>query len=350
MKQTRKESLPPSNDSGSPSGEIVLYQTEDGKTRIECRFANENIWLTQRLLSELFQVGVNTINHHIKEILADGELTAAATIRNYRIVQTEGARTVERDVEHYNLEMILAIGYRVRSQRGTTFRQWATACLKEYLVKGFVLDDERLKNPPGPGVPDYFDEMLERIRDIRASERRMYLRVREILALAADYEPKDEQTQVFFQTVQNKLHFAVTGKTAPELIAERADHTRPNMGLTVWKGSVVRRSDVGIAKNYLRENEIGELNRIVTMFLDFAEDQAKRRRQVFMKDWKERLDAFLKLNERDILSNAGRVSHEEADRLAQTQYTLFEKRRREQIEADSMKLLEKAVKKLPKKP
>jgi len=183
-----QESLTMPANEPKPTGEIVLYQAEDGRTHIECRFANENIWLTQRLLAELYQIGVNTINHHIKEILADGELAAAATIRQYRIVQPEGTRTIERQVEHYSLEMILAVGYRVRSLRGTAFRQWATAQLKEYLVKGFVMDDERLKNPPGPGVPDYFDELLERIRDIRASEKRMYLRVRDIFALAADYQ------------------------------------------------------------------------------------------------------------------------------------------------------------------
>ncbi len=342
--------------SGTPdsTGEILLYRTEDGRTRIECRFADENIWLTQRLLSELFEVGVNTINHHIKEIFADGELSPQATIRNYRIVQLEGARSVERNVDHYSLEMILAVGYRVRSQRGTAFRQWATARLKEYLLKGFVLDDERLKNPPGPGVPDYFDEMLERIRDIRASERRMYLRVREIFALAADYDPSDAETAHFFQIAQNKLHFAVTGRTAPELIAGRADAAASNMGLTTWKGAVVRKGDVTVAKNYLRGKEIAELNRIVTMFLDFAEDQAKRRKQVFLKDWRERLDSFLAFNERPVLPGAGSVSREEADRKAQAEYERFAQRRREEAEAEGLRQLEGAaaqlaVKKMPRK-
>ena len=196
---------------------------------------------------------------------------------------------MERNVEHYSLEMILAVGYRVRSQRGTAFRQWATARLKEYLVKGFVMDDERLKNPPGPGVPDYFDEILERIRDIRSSEKRMYLRVRDIFKLAADYDPAAAETQAFFQVIQNKLHWAVTGQTTSELIAARADHTRPNMGLTSWKGTKVRKTDVTIAKNYLREHEIAELNRIVTMYLDYAEDQAKRRKVLYMRDWREKL-------------------------------------------------------------
>lgn len=338
-----KQALEPAN-----RGEVLVYRTDDGQTRISVRMAEGTVWLTQRLMADLFQVGVNTVNHHIKGIYGDKELAPEATIRKYRIVQSEGGRDVERTVDHYRLEMILAVGYRIRSARGTQFRQWATARLEEFLRKGFVLDDERLKNPPGPGIPDYFDEMLERIRDIRASERRMYLRVREILALAADYDPKDEQTQVFFQIVQNKLHFAVTGKTAPELIAERADHTKPNMGLTVWKGAIVRRADVTVAKNYLREPEIGELNRIATMFLDYAEDQARRRKQVFTRDWKAKLDDFLRFNERNVLGHAGSVSREEAEKRAETEYERFEERRRETLEAqgeeDAIRQLEAASK------
>ena len=335
----------PTNDP-KPTGEIVLYQTEGGKTRVECRFADESIWLTQRLLSELYRVGVNTINHHIKEILADGELTQEATIRQYRIVQTEGPRTIERQVEHYSLEMILAVGYRIRSQRGTAFRQWATARLKEYLVKGFVMDDERLKNPPGPGVPDYFDELLERIRDIRASEKRMYLRIRDIFALAADYQPDAAQTQRFFQIIQNKLHWAATGMTAAELIAARVDHNQPNMGLTTWKGAKVRKPDVTIAKNYLREGEIAELNSIVTMYLDYAEDQARRRKVLYTRDWKEKLDAFLQFNQRDILTHAGRVEKAVADKLAEGEYDTFQARRLA-LEADTdAKAFDEAVEKL----
>jgi hypothetical protein len=226
-------------DAPANASSLILYQTEDGRTRVQCRFENETVWLTQALMAELFQVTVPTVNEHLKGIYAEGELQPEATIRKFRIVRSEGARQVSREIEHYSLEAILAVGYRVQSARGTQFRQWATARLKEYLVKGFVLDDERLKHPPGPGVPDYFDDLLERIRDIRASERRMYLRVREILALAADYQPDDAATQAFFQTVQNKLHFAVTGHTAPELIAVRANRTKPNMGLTNWRGAVV---------------------------------------------------------------------------------------------------------------
>jgi hypothetical protein len=329
-----------------PTGEIVLYRTEDGGTRIECRFADENIWLTQALMAELFQTTPQNITLHLKAIYEDGELGEGATCKDYLQVQTEGGRQVRRKLRHYNLEAVLAVGYRVKSPRGTQFRQWATARLKEYLVKGFVLDDHRLKNPPAPGVPDYFDELLERIRDIRASERRMYLRVREILALAADYRPDDAGTQVFYQTVQNKLHFAVTGKTAPELIAERADATKPNMGLTTWKGALVRKGDVTVAKNYLGEKEIAELNRIVTMFLDFAEDQAKRRKQIFLNDWRGRLDSFLSFNERAVLPDAGRVSREEAERHAEAEYERLAQRRREVAETEGLKLLEQAANQL----
>ena len=325
-----KPKKPRANSGTSASSEIVLYQTEDGRTRVECRFENENVWLTQKLMGELFQKDVRTINEHIQNVFAEGELQPESVIRNFRITAADGK---SYETMHYSLDVIISVGYRVKSPRGTQFRIWATQRLREYLVKGFVLDDERLKNPPGPGVPDYFDEMLERIRDIRASERRMYLRVREILALAADYRVEEAETQVFFQTVQNKLHFAVTGKTAPELIAERADAAKPNMGLTTWQGSVVRKGDVTIAKNYLREGEITELNRVVTMFLDFAEDQAKRRKQVFLRDWRKKLDDFLRFNERRALPDSGRVSREQADRKAQEQYALFEQRRRAALEA-----------------
>ena len=330
--------------------EIVLYRTEDGQTRVECRFEEENIWLTQALMAELFQTSVPNINLHIRNILAESELAAEGTIKDYLIVQLEGARQVRRPVKHYSLEMILAVGYRVQSPRGTQFRQWATTRLKEYLVKGFVLDDQRLKNPPGPGVPDYFDELLERIRDIRASERRMYLRLRELFRLAADYDPKLEDVQAFFQTAQNKHHFAVTGKTAPELIAKRADAGKPNMGLTAWKSGTVRRTDVTVAKNYLTEPEISELNRVVTMFLDYAEDQAKRRKQVFLRDWQQKLDDFLRFNERGVLPNLGSVSREEADRKAMEEYERFADRRRALEEAATENALGELEAKARKRP
>lgn len=334
-------------------GEIILYPTKDGQSRVECRFQDDSVWLTQKLMAELFQTSVPNINQHLSAIYQEGELAPERTIKKYLIVQQEGARTVSRQVDHYNLEAIIAVGYRVRSTRGTQFRQWATSRLAEYLKKGFVLDDERLKNPPGPGVPDYFDELLERIRDIRASERRIYLKLRDILALAADYQPNDTETQTFYMTVQNKLHFAVTGKTAPELIVERADGDKPNMGLTTWKGKVVRKSDVTVAKNYLHEDEITDLNRIVVMFLDYAEDQARRRKQIFMNDWKQKLDDFLKFNERGVLDGCGKVTRQEADDMAAAQYDRFHRRRLEQAdnrsEESTMKELEDAARKIDKK-
>lgn len=339
-------------DEPSPQSEIILYQTEDGRTRIECRFAEDTLWLTQALMAELFQVTPQNVTLHLKAIYEEGELDEAATCKEYLQVRSEGGREVRRMLRHYSLPAILAVGYRVRSQRGTLFRQWATARLSEYLVKGFTMDDERLRNPPGPGVPDYFDELLERIRDIRASERRMYLRVREILALAADYQPTEAQTQLVFQTIQNKLHFAATGKTAPELIVERADSEKPNMGLTSWKGGVVRKGDVTIAKNYLNDEEIGELNRIVVMFLDFAEDQARRRKQIFLRDWQTRLDDFLRFNDRNVLPDAGRISREAADKKAEREYEQFAARRRAELEAqaeqENLKQLEELARKLPK--
>jgi hypothetical protein len=333
---------------------MVLYQTDDGTTHIQCRFEGDTIWLTQILLAELFQRDVRTINEHLGNVYEEGELRREATIRRFRMVRTEGTRQVTREIEHYNLEAILAVGYRVRSPRGTQFRQWATARLAEFLVKGFTLDDQRLKHPPGPGVPDYFDELLERIRDIRASERRMYTRVRDILALAADYAPSTETTQAVFSVVQNKLHHAVTGMTAPELIAERVDASKPNMGLLTWSGDRVRRVDVTVAKNYLREEEITELNRIVVMFLDFAEDQARRKKQVFLRDWPEKLDEFLTFHERDVLGSAGTVRREDADDKALGEYERFAARRREVAEAqgtaDALKALEDVAQKLPKRP
>lgn len=342
---TRPTQPPKTRETAGPAGELVLYQTEDGRTRIECRFEEGTIWLSQLLMARLFQTTVQNVNRHVVNILAEGEVSPA-TIKHHLIVRTERGREVRRQVKHYNLDMILAVGYRVRSDRGTQFRQWATARLSEYLVKGFVLDDERLKHPD-PGRIDYFDEVLERIRDIRSSEKRMYLKVRDIFALAADYRPHASETQEFFSVIQNKLHWAATGRTAAELIAERADATQPNMGLTTWKGAKVRKADVTVAKNYLREGEIDELNRIVSMYLDFAEDQARRRRVLYMSDWREKLDAFLKFSERQILDNPGKVSKAVADRLAEDQYETFHARRLAlEAEADEQ-AFEEAVKRLP---
>ena len=335
-----------------PNSDLILYQTEDGRTRIQCRFENETVWLSLNQMADLFQRDKSVVSRHIKNVFEEGELSQAGTVAKSATVQTEGGKQVTREIEFYNLDVIISVGYRVKSPRGTQFRIWATQRLREYLVKGFTMDDERFKNPPGKGHIDYFDELLERIRDIRSSERRVYLRVREILALSADYEATEPETQVFFQTIQNKLHFAATGRTAAELIAERADSAQPNMGLTAWHSGVVRKGDVTIAKNYLREDEIEELNRLVVMFLDFAEDQARRRKQIFLQNWVTRLHDFLKLNERGILPDAGKVSREDAHRQAEEEYERFAARRRAALEAqgeaDLLHLLDDEVKKLPR--
>ena len=324
------------------TGEVILYPTPDGRARVECRFSGETVWLTQALMAALFDKDVRTINEHLQNLFEEGELDPEATIRKFRIVRREGDREVTRLIEHYSLDAILSVGYRVRSPRGVLFRRWATERLSEYLVKGFTMDDQRLKNPPSRGsdVLDYFDELLERIRDIRASEKRMYLRVREIFVLAGDYDPKSADTAEFFQTIQNKLHFAATGMTAPELIASRAAHAKPNMGLTSWKSDVVRKSDVTIAKNYLNQEEIGELNRIVTMWLDFAEDQARRRQQVFLRDWESKLNDFLVFNQRQVLGSKGRVSKAQADDIAEREYEQFGERRRTLAEAEAERALQ----------
>ncbi len=332
-------------------GEIVLYQTEDGQSRISVRLEGETVWLTQAQLAELFQTTKQNISLHIKNIIEEAELDPSATVKQYLTVQTEGAREVRRGLDHYNLDMIIAVGYRVRSLRGTQFRRWATERLREYLVKGFTLDDERLRQGRNLGA-DYFDELLERIRDIRASEKRFYQKVKDIYALSIDYDPKSEETLQFFRVVQNKLHWAVTGQTAAELIASRADASKPNMGLMAWHGAKVRKSDVTVAKNYLGQDEIEQLNRIVTMYLDYAEDQAKRRKPLHMRDWREKLDAFLKFNEREILQNAGKVSMEVAQKLALDEYQKFSERRlsEEAAQADALDEEARRLEQLAAKP
>jgi hypothetical protein len=299
--------------------------------RLEVRLQDETVWLSQRLISELYQVGVGTINHHIRSIFEDGEHSPEATIRQYRIVQTEGGRQVERLVEYYNLDLILAVGYRVRSSRGVQFRQWATARLREYIVKGFTLDDERLKG--GSGLVDYFDELLARIREIRASEARVYQRIREIFALAGDYHEDEKETLVFFAAMQNKMHYAAAGMTAAEIVRKRADAGKANMGLTSWKGGRVLKRDVATAKNYLNAKEIDTLNRITVMFLDQAEFRAQRRQDIRMRDWEMFLDKFLRDTELPVLADAGSVSHEEAFSWAHEQYDAFVERRRLEAEA-----------------
>ncbi|GMT46580.1 MAG: 2-hydroxyacid dehydrogenase [bacterium] len=334
----------------SSKGEILVYQTENGQVRLDVRLQDETVWLTQPLMAELFQTTQQNISQHIRNVFEEGELTPEATHKKFLSVRREGKREVRRELDFYNLDMIISVGYRVKSLIATRFRIWATQQLKEYIIKGFVMDDERLKNPLGKGsaVPDYFDEMLARIRDIRASERRMYLRVKEIFAMAGDYAPSWNETTKFFSIIQNKLHFAATGMTAAELIQSRANHLFPNMGLTSWKEGEVRKTDVTTAKNYLNEEEIDKLNRIVVMWLDFAEDQAKRRKQVFMKDWEQKLDEFLRFNDRKVLPNAGKVSKLAAEEHAKAEYAQFEVCRRaykESIgEAETIKQLEEAAK------
>ena len=311
-------------DEEPPQSSIILYQTEDGRTRILCRFDEETIWLTQVLIAELFQITVPTVNEHLKGIFAEGELAPRATIRKFRIVRSEGTRQVTREIEHYSLPAILAVGFRVRSHRGTQFRQWATARLSEYLVKGFTMDDERLKNPPGRGQTDYFDELLERIRDIRSSERRFYQKVLDIYATSVDYTPSAEVTQRFFAAVQNKMHWAAHGHTAAEVIYQRADATQPLMGLqTTRPGRIIRREDVSVAKNYLGEEELQTLNRIVSLYIEFAELRALDRKPMTMRDWIEKLDEFLKISGRELLDHAGQISAETARAKAEREYDRY---------------------------
>jgi len=322
-------------------GELILYTTEDGSARIQLRAADGTVWMSQREIAELFDTSVPNINVHIKNVLKEGELEAEATIKEDLIVRQEGGRQVRRKVKIYSLDMVLAVGYRVQSPRGTQFRQWATTHLREYLIKGFVIDDTRLKEPGGL---DYFDELLERIREIRASEKRFYQKIRDIYTTAVDYDPKSEAAQLFFKKVQNKMLWAITGHTAAELIAGRADPELPNMGLTTWKGSRVRKGDVTIAKNYLNDKEMRALDRIVVMYLDYAEDQAGRRQTMTMHDWEEKLDAFLQFNEREVLTHAGKLRADVAEKLALEHYESFDAARseaaRKAADTEDMEVLE----------
>lgn len=320
MQDKPNEEKPPSNH------DIIFYSTPDGAVRVEVLYEGETFWMNQKRMAELFGIGVQTINHHLQDIYKSNELNEIATIRKIRIVQTEGKREVNREVDFYNLDAIIAVGYRVNSREATQFRIWATQVLREYLIKGFVMDDERLKQGKRFGK-DYFDELLERIRSIRASERRFYLKITDIYEQCSiDYSRNAEITQIFFKTVQNKLHWAITGKTAAELIADRAQADQPNMGLKTWKNAPqgrIQKADVSIAKNYLEEREIKALERIVTMYLDYAENQAARQIPMTMADWVEKLDAFLKFNDYEVLTSAGKVSHEVAKELAEQQYESF---------------------------
>jgi len=325
------------------NSQFLIYQTENGETKIDVRFQNETVWLTQKAMAELFQVKPQNITMHLKNIYLEGELQKEATCKEFLQVQTEGKRQVKRKQKFYNLDAIISVGYRIKSHIATKFRQWATQRIKEYIVKGFVLDDERLKNPDLPF--DYFEELLQRIQDIRTSEKRFYRKITDIYATSVDYDPTNEISILFFQTVQNKLHWAITGKTAAEIINERADSKKKNMGLTNWRGNKIRKSDVSIAKNYLDEKVLRALNNLVEQYLIFAEGQAMRRIPMYMKDWIKKLDGFLSLNDRDVLSNAGSISHELAKQNAESE---FEKYRIKQVNSlnKSDMDFDKAIKKL----
>ncbi|MCO5112069.1 MAG: virulence RhuM family protein [Burkholderiaceae bacterium] len=332
---------------------LILYTTDDGKSQIQLRAKDQTVWLSQREMAELFDVSTDNVGLHLKNIYEDGELSREATAEESSVVQTEGTRQVQRPVTLYNLDAILAVGYRVRSPRGVQFRRWASTVLKEYLVKGFVMDDERLKNPDGR--PDYFDEMLARIRDIRASEKRFYQKVRDLFALAADYDMSDEATQTFFATVQNLLLYAVTQKTAAELIVGRANPADPHFGLLSWKGTQVRKQDILVAKNYLTEDEVDTLNRLVVIFLETAELRAKRQTITSMGFWRENVGQIIVSNGFPLLSGAGTVSHARMEQKLEPLYLDFDQRRKAeearaadaQDEAD-LKALESTLKNRPK--
>ena len=320
------------------SSEIILYTTRKEEIKVEVSLQDETVWLTQLAMGELFGVSKKTISEHLGNIYKSNELQREATVRKIRTVQNEGEREVARNLEFYNLDAIISVGYRVNSHQATQFRIWATKTLKEFIIKGFVLDDERLKQGKKLFGKDYFDELLERIREIRASERRFYQKITDIYAeCSIDYQPKAEITQLFYKTVQNKMHWAITGQTAAEIISSRAKAELPNMGLTTWKNSPkgkVLKSDVSVAKNYLNKKEIDELNRIVTMYLDYAENQAARQIPMTMKDWVEKLDAFLQFNDYSVLKNAGVISAEIAKELATKEFEKFRVIQDEDYESD----------------
>ena len=333
-----------------PDSEIILYTTPEGHVKVEVILQDETVWLTQKAMGELFGVVKSTISEHLSGIFEEGELSREATVRNFRTVQQEGNREVSRNIEFYNLDAIISVGYRVNSQQATQFRIWATRTLKEYIIKGFVLDDDRLKQGSQLFGKDYFDELLERIREIRASERRFYQKITDIYAeCSIDYDPKAELTQTFYKTVQNKLHWAITEQTAAEIIASRARAELPNMGLTTWKkapAGKILKSDVSVAKNYLNENELKSLNRVVSMYLDYAENQAERHLPMKMKDWAGKLDAFLQFNDYSVLDNAGALSAEVAKKLAEKQYERFRVDQDRNFESD----FDKEVKRLKNLP
>ena len=334
----------PNDDEPEDRGDLIVYVTDDGRFRAALRPVDGTIWMTQQQMSELFDKSVKTISEHISNIYAEKECSSEATFRKFRRVQIEGNREVTRAIDVYSLELILAVGFRVRSARAGQFRRWANTTLQEYLIKGFVIDSPRLKNPWGV---DYFDELIEKIRDIRASEKRFYQKVKDIFTLAYDYDSSSPLAREFFATVQNKVTFAVTGKTSAALILERADATKDNMGLTAFEGSRVRKNDVRTAKNYLSESEIKTLNRLSTMFLDFAEDRAEQQQKMSMQDWVNYTDEFLKFSGRDVLQGPGTVSRARGEQHACAEYEKFDGARKEAeriaAEADHLRSIEKAA-------
>ena len=319
--------------------QLLIYQTDSGETKFEVRLENETVWLSQKLMAELFQTTIPNINMHLKSIYDEGELDENATIQDFLIVQKEGSRSVSRNQKMYNLDAIISVGYRVKSTVATRFRQWASQNIKEYLVKGFLMDDERLKNPDKPF--DYFEELLLRIQDIRTSKRRFYQKITDIYATSIDYDPTQEMSILFFQTVQNKIHFAITGKTAAEIVFERVNSKETNMGLTNFRGSKPRKQDVSIAKNYLKEDELAALNNLVEQYLVFASGQAMRRTPMYMNDWIEKLHGFLTINDREILTNAGKISHQLALETAEKEYEIFNKIQINSNESDFDKRIQK---------
>ena len=322
------------------NSQIIIYQTESGETKLDVRFQDETVWLTQKLMAELFQTTPQNITIHLKNIFEEGELEEKATCKDFLQVQVEGKREVKRKRQFYNLDAIISVGYRIKSNVATKFRQWATSQLREYIVKGFVLDDERLKNPDLPF--DYFEELEKRIQDIRTSEKRFYRKITDIYATSVDYDPTLEISIDFFKTVQNKLHWAITGQTAAEIITQRANGSKENMGLTTWRGNNIRKTDVSIAKNYLKEEELSALNNLVEQYLIFAQGQAQRRVPMYMSTWIEKLNGFLSLNDREILNNAGKVSHELGKETAELEYLKFKENQQKRItESDFDKIIKK---------
>jgi len=330
----------------SNNSQFLVYISEKGKTKIDVRFQDETVWLTQKELANMFQTTRENVTLHINNIFNENELDEISTCKDFLQVRTEGKREVKRNVKHYNLDMIISVGYRIKSGIATKFRQWATAHLREFIVKGFILDDERLKNPDLPF--DYFDELLLRIQDIRTSEKRFYRKITDIYATSVDYDPTTNESILFFKTVQNKMHWAITGKTAAEIIHERVDSEKQNLGLTNWRGDKIRKQDVSVAKNYLTEKELEPLNNLVEQYLIFATGQAKQRIPMYMKDWITKLNGFLTLNDREILAHAGRISHELAKEKAETEYKRYQTKRlntQKQLDKD----FEETIKRIDKK-